>query len=341
MIKKFGKPIDVVKFKGSMLNTDTLRALIEKYKQTSLFYIRTPNVKGYQPARYATQRTGLWPRLYTRYPITDAISAELYILTNTRIWELKKYYASSKEYSKQSYSDKSTYRYRARETSLPKIEFISKFITASQKRWLDVGSGIGDVVYNLNKKGFDARGLEVSEESIKFSKKMFNIGLENKTVYDLLKEDGPGSFDVISYFGVIEHMPEPLKQISCAVRLLKPGGILVLEVPSANSFSVMADIFFPDSVVRQMVPAFHIMLFSEKSLLHLSKRFNLKPEAMWFLGLDFFNFILHLSLRIPGFMESDLCKKILHMNNDIQSVFDSNEMSDEIIFVCRKGAKHG
>lgn len=342
MIKKLGKTIDVRRFKGSMLDTDTLKALIKKYERLNGLIYKSPKCKRVSSCPVCgSGLRHLAQKIYKVPYYKCGKCGTLYTGKLPDMEEMRKYYERSRDYSRQSYSDKKTYEYRARETSLPKIKFVSGFIANSGKKWLDVGSGIGDVVYNLRKKGYDARGLEVSSESIKFSKKIFGLDLENKTIHDILEEEGPGSFDVISYFGVLEHIPEPMKQVSAAVKLLKPGGILVLEVPNADSFSVMADMFFPDSVVRHTIPAFHLMLLSEKGLLQMSKNFNLRPEAMWFLGLDFYNLILHLSVRIPGFIGSDVCGKLLEFNNELQSVFDARQMSDDIIFICRKGARNG
>lgn len=337
MIKKIGKPVDILKFKSSMFDEDTLRSLVSEYKRLCRFITENPKANvidkcplcGARKKRLAQTIYGIG---YNECNRCEMLYADKQLDTD----ELKKYYSKSKNYSKLTYSNKKVYKYRTRNISSPKIDFISRYIKTRKKRWLDVGSGIGDVVYNLKKKGFEALGLEVNEESIKFSKEIFGLNLENKTIFEIFKEEGPGSFDIVSYFGVLEHMPEPIKQISCAVRLLSPGGLLVLDVPNAKSFSVMADIFFPGSVVRQTVPAFHIMLFSENSLLALARKFRLKPEAMWLMGLDFYNLILHLGLHIPGFLESDICRKLLSLNNELQSVFDANEMSDDILFVCRK-----
>ena len=128
----------------------------------------------------------------------------------------------------------------------------------------------------------------------------------------------------------------PLEEVSYAMELLKPGGLFVLEVPSAKSFSVATDMFFKDSVVRQTIPVFHLMLFSEKTLLIMADKFGLKPEAMWFFGLDYYNFLIHLIARIPEFAKSDACEKMLDLNSDMQNVIDNKEMSDNILFVARK-----
>lgn len=337
MIKKYGKPIDVMRFKKSMINREKLAELIATNVQFGKIVASNPKSEIIlQCPICGSGSCEKGPMIYDIVYNICALCGMYYASLRLSPEEIEKYYEKNSNYSKTSYADRETYQYRAKEVSLPKIDFVLNFISGSHCRWLDVGSGIGDVVYNLKLRGFDARGIELSEESIKFSKEVFGVDLEKKSMEDVLSEEGEGSFDVVSYFGVLEHMSYPLKQIECAYRLISPGGLLVLEVPSSESFSVLADSFFTDSVVRQMTPFQHIMLFSQKTLMTLAEKFSLKAEGMWFIGLDLYNLLLHIGTKVPGFLESDVCGKIFELNNDIQEVFDKKEMSDQILFVARK-----
>ncbi|MFH1664872.1 MAG: class I SAM-dependent methyltransferase [Candidatus Omnitrophota bacterium] len=339
MIKRYGKPVDIMRFKRSMMDRDRMNSIIAGNEKFGKFVVEGAGSEKISSCPICgSEDKGLGPVIYgIGYSICS--SCGMYY-ANLRLaeGELKNYYTQDAGYSKTSYADVETYRYRAQEISSPKIDFVSELIKAPGRRWLDIGSGIGDVVYNLRSRGFHARGLELSEESIRFSKEMFGVDLENKGISDVLKEEGPGSFDVVSYFGVLEHMADPLKQVGYASELLSPGGLLVLEVPNAGSFSVIGDSFFTDSVVRQMTPFLHIMLFSQRSLTVLADKFGLKAEGMWFIGLDMYNLLLHLGVKVPGFLESEVCRRMLDLNNELQEIFDKKEMSDQILFVARKAA---
>lgn len=337
MIKKFGKPVDIMRFKKSMVNHGKLTEIIESNARFGKIVASSPESEFVLKCPICgCENSKQGPVVYEIGYKICVYCGMYYASPRLSRGKLEKYYEKNSGYSKTSYADKETYKYRAKEVSLPKIDFVSNLMTKSACRWLDVGSGIGDVVYNLRVRGVDARGLELSEESIKFSKEVFEVDLEKKSIDDVLIEEGEGSYDVVSYFGVLEHMSDPLEQVERACRIISPGGLLVLEVPSSESFSVLTDSFFKESVVRQMTPFQHIMLFSQKTLITLAEKFSLKAEAMWFIGLDLYNFLLHIGAMVPSFLESDVCSKILGLNNEIQEVFDKKEMSDQILFVARK-----
>ncbi len=335
MIRKHGKPVDIARFKQALLNYDTLRAIINKNRA----FGRKTQSKAMRVSRCPLCGFGGKPGSPKIFGIRYYFCRECGLYFADRVLppnDTFDYYRTNKGYSRLSYADRKTYHYRAKEISLPKIRFVSQFLKPSQRRWLDVGSGIGDVIFNLKNEGYIARGIEISDNSLRFAKQVFGVSLESVSVSELLKEEGGSRFDVVSYFGVLEHMPFPLEELKSAFKLLAPGGILVLEVPNAMSLSVALDFCFPDTTVRQATPFLHLTLFSEQTLRYIAKTFKLVPRGIWFLGLDFFNLILHLGAQEHGFLSSSTCKKLLRLNNHIQMFIDRSEISDEIIFIAQK-----
>jgi SAM-dependent methyltransferase len=59
-------------------------------------------------------------------------------------------------------------------------------------------------------------------------------------VADTLREDSfaPACFDAITAFQVFEHLPDPLAALRTLAGFLKPGGILLVEVPGVDTWSV-------------------------------------------------------------------------------------------------------
>ena len=54
---------------------------------------------------------------------------------------------------------------------------------------------------------------------------------------DYLRDDTfePASFDVVTSLQVFEHVEEPRAELEKLFRVLKPGGLLVIEIPSVDS----------------------------------------------------------------------------------------------------------
>lgn len=94
---------------------------------------------------------------------------------------------------------------------------------------LDVGCGNGDFVELAREAGWDASGLDLSEQATSFAR---NKGLD--VVRGTLQTSGfpSESFDVVTLWDVLEHLPDPAGELECVRRVLKPGGFLVVRVPN-------------------------------------------------------------------------------------------------------------
>ncbi len=100
---------------------------------------------------------------------------------------------------------------------------------------LDIGAGTGRAMHALKKAGFDAYGIEPSEsfykraiETYGFSNDMLKLGMIENTEYH------ENTFDFITFRAVLEHLYNPSESIKKAMRWLKPGGIIHIEVPCSD-----------------------------------------------------------------------------------------------------------
>ena len=58
--------------------------------------------------------------------------------------------------------------------------------------------------------GFEATGLELGKDAIEFGRSVLGVSLAPHTIDRELEEKGPGSYDVVSYFMVLEHVADLL-----------------------------------------------------------------------------------------------------------------------------------
>ncbi len=107
-------------------------------------------------------------------------------------------------------------------------------------RVLDVGCGAGDFLNDVRARfGAEVVGLDLSEASKKAAQQSFGIDVFCGTLDQAPWP--PGSFDLITSWWSLEHMPNPEEGLAKMQALLKPGGQLLIAVP--NSRSAVAKVF--------------------------------------------------------------------------------------------------
>jgi SAM-dependent methyltransferase len=101
--------------------------------------------------------------------------------------------------------------------------------------WLDVGSGTAEVLAAVDRAGWSATGVEPVAASVRWAQER-RPGLDLRQ--GLLQDAGlpERSFDVVSAFHVLEHMTDATGFVRLLRRWVKPGGLLVIEVPNVRSF---------------------------------------------------------------------------------------------------------
>ena len=97
-------------------------------------------------------------------------------------------------------------------------------------RILDIGAGTGEFLSVAKQNGWETIGVEPSDKAKQIA---INKGISFVATLSELENH---SFDVISMWHVLEHVPDLDHQIKELKRLLKPTGSLIIAVPNFKSF---------------------------------------------------------------------------------------------------------
>ena len=101
---------------------------------------------------------------------------------------------------------------------------------STKGRILDIGAGVGDFLSVAKNDGWQTIGIEPSEKAKAIA---INKGV---SFVENLSELESNSFDVITMWHVLEHVPDLENQIKELKRLIKPSGTVIIAVPNFKSY---------------------------------------------------------------------------------------------------------
>lgn len=101
-------------------------------------------------------------------------------------------------------------------------------------RLLDIGTAAGAFLAAARTRGWQVEGCEPNRWLVEWGTRHYGIPIRVGEVFD--QAYGPGSFDAVTLWDVIEHTPDPSRVIATVATILKPGGLLVINYPDIGSW---------------------------------------------------------------------------------------------------------
>lgn len=145
---------------------------------------------------------------------------------------------------------------------------------------LDVGTATGKFLLSAKARGWDVAGTEISEAAAQRGREqglMIQTGALPDTSFL------PESFDVITLWDVFEHLPNPHDALGRFLTLLKPNGLLLLNLPDAGSvYARLSGRFW-----QLILPPEHIYLYNKKNLELLLKQYGFSVLQVTTIGKQF------------------------------------------------------
>ena len=120
-------------------------------------------------------------------------------------------------------------RYRRALTSEP----LSELAARPPGNLLDVGSGRGDLGVVLGRRGWRVTGLEPSSQAVAEARQR-GLVVDEGTLTD--GRPRRGGYDAVVFNHSLEHVVEPLEDLSVALGLLNPGGVVLITLPNFGSW---------------------------------------------------------------------------------------------------------
>ncbi len=197
------------------------------------------------------------------------------------------------------------------------FDIVERYARTKRGLYCDVGCGPGGVLKIAERRGWSAVGVEISSWAVTEGKK---DGL-NVIEGSLLDAKFPTDhFDALSMFDVLEHLATPKEYLKEIHRILKPGGVLVVETPNVDGF-------FARYVYKQdadlIKPRAHICLYGPKSAKRLF-------SPMGFSSIEIMTFPYCRKIS-PSYIRSIIASRVRRQKSPVQLT-----LNDSLRIVCWK-----
>jgi SAM-dependent methyltransferase len=182
---------------------------------------------------------------------------------------------------------------------LRRQKYLMPALPTKPGRILEIGCSSGFMLYPLLEQGHECVAIEPSGA---FASYVRNRGVTCYESFEQLLASGSanGGFDVIMHFFVLEHISEAESFLQGQLKLLRPGGKLVIEVP--NAADALASVYDIPAFERFYWSIAHSWYFSESSLRHLLKQLGHPFEIVLDQRYDLSNHMIWARDGRPGGM---------------------------------------
>jgi len=124
-------------------------------------------------------------------------------------------------------------RWMRRRKLVKKRRLVEHYSGCTQGRLLDVGCSTGLFLHEMAQAGWQVAGVEPIVPAAEYARRRFGLNVFRGMLSEAPYE--PASFDVVTFWDVLEHTFSPVDELAHAARLLRQDGLLIANVPNWDS----------------------------------------------------------------------------------------------------------
>ncbi|MFD2110856.1 bifunctional 2-polyprenyl-6-hydroxyphenol methylase/3-demethylubiquinol 3-O-methyltransferase UbiG [Thiorhodococcus fuscus] len=129
------------------------------------------------------------------------------------------------------------------------------------KRVLDVGCGGGILSESMALKGATVTGIDMGDMPLRVAElHTLETGVQveyRRVPVEVLADELPGAFDVVTCMEMLEHVPNPASVIGACARLVRPGGKVFFSTLNRNAKSYLMAVVGAEYIMRMLPRGTH------------------------------------------------------------------------------------
>ncbi|MBI5566771.1 MAG: class I SAM-dependent methyltransferase, partial [Chloroflexi bacterium] len=115
-------------------------------------------------------------------------------------------------------------------------EVTRRYLQSDQRRAIDIGCGPGYILAQVAQWGFDCLGIDFNPDVVRVANEHFKIPARVARVEDLLAINA--QYELALLIHVLEHVEDPAGLLKNVRQLLRPAGVLFIDLPNRNRFAL-------------------------------------------------------------------------------------------------------
>ncbi|EXJ14141.1 bifunctional 2-polyprenyl-6-hydroxyphenol methylase/3-demethylubiquinol 3-O-methyltransferase UbiG [Imhoffiella purpurea] len=129
------------------------------------------------------------------------------------------------------------------------------------KRVLDVGCGGGILSESMALRGAEVTGIDMGDMPLRVAElHTLETGVQveyRRIPVEVLADEMPGAFDVVTCMEMLEHVPSPASVIAACARLVRPGGQVFFSTLNRNPKSYLMAVVGAEYIMRMLPRGTH------------------------------------------------------------------------------------
>lgn len=145
---------------------------------------------------------------------------------------------------------------------------------------LDLGCGRGEWLELVREVGFKENGVDLDEGMLEYCHEL-NLNVKREDALKTLASFPDNSIAIISSFHLVEHIgfESVNKLVKEALRVLKPGGILIMETPNPENIIVSSNNYYLDPTHNNPIPRQLLSFLTEHAGFARTKILRLQEDS--------------------------------------------------------------